>query len=337
MTAVEELRATGGPGRETALLVYETARAVVRFRNFPPPAGYREWTGEAVRELAHDFLTDGRAPKRWATLAATAIDDEQLGRLLNTSIVNFLRDEARRTDRGHLLARIRDVLGEVPDRFIHVPSSQLGEEHWALPTTVDAPVWQGSLGELVFVAWRVEHLTTVSWRQAERRGPIADRESWHRLTDAVLSHAAGPVPTRVLADVAEHRFSLQPRPDAVPIDAVDVDPPTLPERHPPDPAALARWVEWVWPQLSDRDRLVIAHHDAPVRQLADVLGLGKSAAADARSKAMTTLRALLATSELDDEELDDEERDAVALAVADACRRWINERTSGSDSSSHEQ
>lgn len=336
MTVLDELRTTGCPGPETAQLVYETTRAVVRFRNFPPPEGHQDWTSPAITELAHDFVADERTPKRWVALAARATDDDELGRLLNTSIVNYLRDRGRRTDRGHLMARIRDVLGQAPDRFSALPATQLGEEHWALVTTADASPWQGRLQDLVREAWRVDDLTLVSWDHAQRRGPIADRESWQRLAEAVLGYAAGPVATKSLAEVAEHRFSLQPRPDDVSIDGVDVDPPAASEPQLSDQTDLTEPVARMWPHLTERERLVLAHHDVTIRELAGVLGLGKSAAGDARAKTLARLGALLASTDLHGEVLDEVEREEATLTLVDTCNRWVQERTFAGGSPSHQ-
>lgn len=324
MSALEELRSTGTLGVEGTRLLYETVHAVTRFRNFPPPEGQDSWTHEAVLECAHDFLSHPRTPQRLASLAASAADDRQLGRLLNVAIVNYLRDQARATDRGHVIGRMREVLDDGTGRVVRLPAAEHGEELWALPEAMQGPRWERGPEELVVVAWRLNDLHVVRWERASRRGPIADRASWHRLAEAVLTHAGGPVASKVLAEVAEHRFGLLPRPHSVPIDDVDGDPPALPASAPP--TEIAEQAAEAWDQLSDRDRIVIAHHDAPVRDLAERLGLGKSAAADSRARTMKHLAGLLA---------DCDDPDEVALALAEACAQWIADRTGGAANPSH--
>lgn len=352
MTPLEELRATGRPGHATAALVYATVRAVVRFRNFPPPGGHQGWSRPAFLEVAHDFLADDRTPKRWATLVATATDDNDLERRLNATVRNYLRDEARRTDRAHLLARIGDCLDAAPDRFVALPAARLGTPHWALHETAEVAPWQGRTSELIEAARGVTDLNRQEWANAQRRGPIIDCDSWQRLCHAVLSRAAAPVATATLADVAVHRLSLRPRPDEVPIDGIDVDPPAPPETPTAADPAIAAPAERIWEQLTDRDRLVLAHHDATVREIAGILGLGKSAAHQARTATLYKIGALvtddgepggaLAEDSVatamgavgDGQAPDDQERDAVTLAVVDLCQRWVAERTSGDGGSS---
>lgn len=325
MGALEELREAGTLGPTGARLLYDTVRAAVRFRNFPPPEGHQWWTQEAVVELAHDFLADSATRRRLATLAAEAGDDRQLAYLLNTAVVNFLRDRARRTDRGHLIARLREVLAESPDRFVRLPADRFGEELWARPGDVDAARWAGSLDELVVVAWRVDGLGLQPWTQAARRGPVADRESWQRLIDAVLAAAGGPVATRELVEVAANRFSVRLRPTTMPIDEADADPATL-AKAPAEAAEVAESVRAVWPELSTHDRLVLAYPEASVRELAEVLGVGKSAAAEARTRLAARLQDLLG---------DDEDVDAVVGALAETAGVWLRRRTAPPDSPSH--
>lgn len=326
MGALEELRYQGRLGPAGARLLYDAIRAVVRFRNFPPPEGHQSWTQEAVTELAHDFLADPATHRRrFSTWAAQAGDDQQLSYLLNTAVVNFLRDRARQTDRGHLITRLREVLAEAPDRFVRLPPDRFGEELWARTGDVNASRWAGPVDDLLVAAWRVDGLGLQPWAQAARRGPVADRESWQRLIEAVLIAAGGPVATRELVEVAANRFSVRLRPTDLSIDEADSEPPTMAET-PPEAVAVAEQVQMVWPELSERDRLMLAHPDASVRELAEVLGVGKSAAADAHTRLATRLQDLLG---------DDEDSEAVVTALAEAARSWLHHRTAPPDSPSH--
>jgi hypothetical protein len=238
MGALEELCEQGTLGPAGARLLYETVRAVVHFRNFPRPKGHQSWTQDAVEEVAHDFLADPATSGRLTTLAAKAGDDQQLGYLLNTAIVNFLRDRSRRTDRGHLIMRLREVLLEAPDRFVRLHKERFGEELWARPSDAEVPRWAGPIDELVVAAWGVEGLSLQPWAQAARRGPLADRESWQRLIEAVLTAAGRPVANHDLVEIAANRFGVRLRPTTVPIDEADPDPPSRAE-IPADAAEVA--------------------------------------------------------------------------------------------------
>jgi len=117
MTPLEELRSDGHLGPAGARLLYRIVRAVVVGHGFPPPRDRRRWTAEAVAETAHEFLADGRTPKRLAHLLVHAVDDDSFDRLLHRMVLNFLRDGGRRTEIGRLMLRLRDVLG-CHDEFV---------------------------------------------------------------------------------------------------------------------------------------------------------------------------------------------------------------------------
>lgn len=324
MSALDELRDSGRLGEHGARLLYDMVAAIGRFRRFPAPSGRRPWTADDVAEVAHAFLTHRRTPARLASIALEASDDSSLARLFNTAVLNYLRDEARASDRGHLITRMRDVLSRDPARFVRLEATQLGDVHWSLRHHQEEAPWTGDLSDLVFAAWQLTDLVPIRWVSADRRSPVADERSWQTLAEAVLNAAAAPVPERSLADVAEARFNHITRPTVV--ELTDLDYP-LDE---PDPTASADTVDAdtdaIWPQLTERDRVIIAHHQANVRQLATVLGLGKSAAAEARNQCMARLR--LFTAHLEDP-------DAVALTLADRAMYWLD-RTTSMDSSSEQ-
>ena len=109
MGALEEFRESGKLGPEGVKLLYETVAAVARFGRFPPPYRYASWESDSVAEVAHDFISGERSLERLAHLYVLATDERSLELLLQEAVRNFLRSQARRTERGRLIRRLQDV------------------------------------------------------------------------------------------------------------------------------------------------------------------------------------------------------------------------------------
>lgn len=313
MSALRELHETGTLGTSGAQLLYDTVRGIARFRNFPPPPGHQMWDQAAVTEVAHTFMADAQTRRRLTAIATTAGDHTAVERLLEAAVHNFLRDEARRTDRGALMRRLRDVL-EDSDAFVQVTDHQPGAGRWALRSADDPAPWAGEINDLVAASWEVRGVSALLWKQAARRGPTASRESLERVLEAVLAEAGASVGLADLARVVEQRFGAVTA-DPLPLDVVD-EPATVED--------LAGNVEArdeadrIWNDLSHRDRLILAYHDKTVRDLSDLLQLRKSAAAEARRQLMAKLRELLG---------DAPDPDIAALELVDRARSWTANRT----------
>lgn len=311
MGVLAELQESGRVGSVGAALLYETVAALGRFSNMPPPAGHRSWDAEAVMEVAHEFLAHGQTPRRLSAIVAQANDEASAARLLEAAVRNFLRDRARATERGAVIRRLRDVLSE-SHAF-----DQTHDGRWILRGAPHVP-WQGRLDDLVAASWEAADIAVVHWRHAERRGPLATRESLERFAAAVLEEARGAVRLDDLARVAQVRFDAQ-SPILQTLDN-DVDPAADVEE--PD-FITAEAAGQVWQQLSLEERTSLALYDRTVRDAAELLGKGKSTVADGRRRLAAKLRLLLA---------DDDDPDATALGLMATAKKWIRTGPDGSAS-----
>jgi hypothetical protein len=286
MSAWEELRRDGAFGTEATVELYRRVRAVARAGNFPPPDGYPAWTIDAVAETAHEIFADARGPQRLVELAVKAHDEASLRRLLEQVVRNFLRDRGRATLKGRLIRRLREVLAE-DTRFSVVPAGQPGGGQnlmlagWTVPG-----VWNGRPEDLVKAAYTVTDIAVVRWRPDTRReSPVTDAAGLAAVCEAVLRAADASLPLGELADAVAARFALSPAPVVTAVDDVD---PWLPgvdtvEQAEAEAEVLAG-AHRLLTQMTPRERLVLAHLDLPVRQLAEQVGLGKSAAAQAAAR-----------------------------------------------------
>ncbi len=316
--ALDELRATGAAGTAFSGLLYEVARAVARFGPFPPPDGHERWSPDDIEELAHRFLADHNTPRRFATLAVTSTDGGALAAQLEEALKNFLRDEGRETDRGHLLRRVRSILDDDP-RFTSVGAGTA--RRWRLAEDPDV-AYTGTTSELVRAAYVVDDVAAVAW--TGRRGPIAAREGLVRILEAVLAETGGAVPEAELADVIDSRFGLQTNATVVSLEDV-------PYADPPDTSArlldeeTGAPVRELWEQLTLRERIILAHPDLTDRELGPVLGLGKSAAGVARERLGQSLQVSLGG---------EPNGQSTYERLVDVARTWFAHRTEEGSTSS---
>ncbi len=315
MSAREELR-QGQLGDDFAVLLYRCARVAGRAHNFPPPEGQSAWTAQAAIETGHDFLRSANIERRLVEIAMQADDDEQLARILTQALVNFLREQARRTAQGRLIRRLREVL-LADDRFTVVPKGIPGAGNVMLAGAETTEPFGGRESDLTAAAFDVKEVTIVRWRpEAPRDSPLADRDSLLKVAEAVLGAAGASLRWADLAAVIGARFGLDPRgvPATTPVDDLDGGlntPRPGPGSEPIAPGeellrqAAARAV---LDQLTDRERLVLAWLASPVRTIADRTGLAVSTAGLLKQRVTDRLRTMLA---------DDPDAEATALACRD--------------------
>ena len=310
MSVLNNLRRTGRLSDAGAQLLYATVGAVARFSNMPPPTGHGSWTGDAVLEVAHDFLAHAQTPRRLTAIAVEASDDVSLERLLEAAVRNYLRDVARATDRGALMRRLRSVLTE-SEWFAQVPEGEPGAGWWMLDGG-DGRLWAGNIDDLVAASWEAPGINAVRWSNAARRGPVAARATLERFLQGVLAEAAGAVPLAELARVAEQRFNVGP------VVEVELGEANSPIHDPPPDEDVQDDIKTAWEELSTRERVILANHAMTVRELAEVVHLGKSAAAEARRQVEAKLRILLSETA---------DSDAAALGLVEKSRLWLQDRT----------
>ena len=183
MTPREEICAKQRIGPAGAALLYQFVYAVAVARNFPPPPGFQQWDESAVTETAHDFLDGERGRRRMTDIALRSVDEPSFERILETAVLNFLRDISRRTDMGRLVVRVKDVLSEDP------AFRSVAQDRWALadgpaePSTQPEPVLSASIAGA--------EVSIPQWNSARRAAPVADRASLVRLLLTVLTAAQG--------------------------------------------------------------------------------------------------------------------------------------------------
>jgi hypothetical protein len=212
--ALEELRVTGQPGQHCVILLRRLGRQCVKRRSFPPPEGYDTWSQDAVDDLLADmFAREGRGRRFVINCYVKATDGASLERLLLTAIENFLKDQAKATERGKLRRRLENML-DIDHRFVRCAGSR-----WALSSAASR-VWQGDIAQLEAAAWAVRGVSITRWNTSGPT-PTATRDALLVITLAVLEAADGGVRAEDLARVLQSRFGLL-RPAAfVALDADD--------------------------------------------------------------------------------------------------------------------
>lgn len=312
MTPREEVLAGQRIGPAGAALLYRLVRAVAISRNFPPPPGSRGWDDTAVTETAHDFLDGERGRRRVADIAIRSVDEITFERVMEAAVVNHLREVSRRTDMGRLVLRVTEVLTEEED-FQRVASQPA---RWTLAggQTVPSTVPDTQLAAAV-VNTRV---TIPAWSSERRSAPLADRDTFIRMLLAVLAAADGSLTAADIAQTVATRLDPRRTPLSIELDVLE----SIAERAPgQDPAAQATTsirAAQIFDQLDDRSRVLIATYEQPVRDLGEVLAIGKSQAGLLRQRLTGWLR----------EELkDDTEADATIAEIRRLCEVWLDDRT----------
>ncbi len=315
MSAREELR-QGQLGDDFAVLLYRCARVAGRAHNFPPPVGQSAWTAQAAIETGHDFLRSANIERRLVEIAMQADNDEQLARILTQALVNFLREQARRTAQGRLIRRLREVL-LADDRFTVVPQGIPGAGNVMLAGAETTEPFGGRESDLTAAAFDMKEVTIVRWRpEVSRDSPLADRDSLLKVAEAVLGAAGASLRWADLAAVIGARFGVDPRgvPVTTPVDDFDgivgISRPSLGSQPIAPGEELLRQAaaRAVLDQLTDRERLVLAWLASPVRTIADRTGLAVSTAGLLKQRVTDRLRTMLA---------DDPDAEATALACRD--------------------
>jgi hypothetical protein len=207
ISALLELRERGCFGEECLALVLKLLRE--ELRQFPA------LSNQEFEDVTHDFLVDRIKPLT-AALLAQATSDASLGKLLRTSIKNWLIDRARATGTGPLRRTIEKVLSTT-SLFERVAADKEGAGRWRLANS-DSEPWGGNVDDLIATAWSVQDVRVPKWASDTRRPPIADRASLVEIIRAVLERAGGSLETADLVIVFANRFAAALDPLVVSID-----------------------------------------------------------------------------------------------------------------------
>jgi hypothetical protein len=265
--------------------LYGTVKKMAFARNFPPPEGETSWNHDAVRGVAHEFLTGPRATERLVQLALLAVDDRSFTRLLETAVLNWMRDDARRTVVGRQIRRLKDVCASEEDMVV--------SDHGVRLSSSPDRAYADREDVLVSAALGVS-IHRRRWRpDARNEGPEADRVDTAAMVRAVLTVAQRRVAWPQLGRIFAKRFDLIATPVVLDLDALD--PPTLSDFGGVD---VSDQVAEILDQLTERERDVLPLLDMSSREAAQLLPHGHSTVANVQRK----LKDFLATVVRDDAE-----------------------------------
>lgn len=279
----DELLATGQLGSEGVALLYRTVRQVVRLRNLPPPPGLQQWTDEALTEAAHDVFAT-RGPERLLLLATRSTDEGSFRAQLWQTVANDLASGSRRTERGRLSERVKDVLPHVPGIQQDGNAIRLAE--------VDRTQPEPRFDELVDATSSVT-IRVPAWDpNSDRNPPLADRDSLVEALSAMLALAPNGLNHGLLVSVLAVRLGVHDA--AEQMDPTALDGVTPPTRR--DPGAVvaerdagARLLD----ELTTSEQMVLPYLDESTAVIAEHSGLGRTTAWKTANSAKLKLADLL--------------------------------------------
>ena len=263
-----ELLATGALGKAGVELLYTSVRQAVRLRGLPPPAGAPVWTTDAVMEAAHDIVVARSGPARIAMLAARSSDETTFRSQLFTLVLNDLASTARRTARGRLSERIKDVLATMDD--VHASDGRF---------ILDG-VAAGQAASFADLAEAAAHVAVIVPRwsdQARRQAPEADAASMQGLVRALLRRVSTGLSHSELVAVLAERLGVHDRPAPVEQHVLEMLAPPARAETARD-AVAAVGAEQILAQLTVEQQMVLPYLEDSVRDIADVTGLRRNKA-----------------------------------------------------------
>lgn len=279
-----------GQGGATMDLLLRLARQAVRRHNPPPPLGHAAWTDDAHRELLSEVYS--RKAQFVEKAIATTVTDRDLELYLLTAFENVLRDQARETERGKLIERLKTLLKPL-SRFVRVTEPY---NAWRLDTAPDLP-WQGDVGHLIRAASALRGIAVTAWNTAGKT-PRETADAIVRVCEAALEQARGHVRDATLAHV------VQVCVPAVPLEPHDVErstagvdttafeeaAPPAPEGVEPDEPAAEDVADAIWNSLEPDERRAVPHL-VSARGVATALGLGRRTADAVTASTKAKIRA----------------------------------------------
>lgn len=274
--------------------------------NFPPPESYDRWSNDAVDHLLADMFArpDSDNPDEGHKFVldcyARATDAPSLERLLLRAIKNFLKDQAKGTERGKLRRRLTGLL-QRDERY-----SSYADDRWGLAGGPAQP-WQGDLATLERAAFAVRGVEITRWNRAGPT-PQATVSALLTVTEAMLVEAGGSVRAGDLARVLQNRFwLLREEPQFVTFDESAVVSVEDPDSG--DATDVALRARQVFDRLAEPERRLLPVLAQPQRWRT-VSGLGPAVAKATGEALIEKVR--LAT-------VDDADRDDVVMELARLC------------------
>lgn len=278
----QELRDTGVLGPAGVALLYDVVRKAIAFKNLPAPDGLPSWTSDALMEAAHDVFAHRKGPERLLSLANRSTDEESFRSQLFTLVANDLASSNRRSERGKLHARLRDVLAGMPDVDRDGKRVRLAGLD-GRPARFDELVAAASAVAQVVPAWDPLSAHTP---------PIADRASLEEMMRAVLNAAGSWIMMGDVTSALAVRLGVHDAPvhrddegweriapvsyedPASALDAVD---------------AAARLLD----TMTIKEQMVLPYLDDSATEIAKATGLGRTTAYKAAELARFKVRQFL--------------------------------------------
>lgn len=279
-----ELRDTGALGPAGVELLYEVVRKVVAFKNLPPPDGLPAWTSDALIEAAHDVFSHRKGPERLLSLANRSTDEESFRSQLFTLVANDLASRNRRTERGKLHERLRDIVAGMPD-------AERDEKKIRLTGPAEAS--RGvRFDELVAEASKVAQVVPTWDPLSTHTPPIADRDSLEAMVRAVLQAAGSWITMGTLTAVLAVRLGVH---DA-PVQRDDEGWERIAPISYADPAAEVGKLDMaarLLDTLTLKEQMVLPYLDDSATGIAKATGLGRTTAYKAAELARFKVRRFL--------------------------------------------
>ncbi|MFE7622546.1 hypothetical protein [Streptomyces sp. NPDC057509] len=206
-----------------------------------------------------------------AYLIAHCNDDLSIARIMQAMVRHELADRSRRTEKGRLMVRLREVLSS--DRFVKVTG---GRERYTVANRAGSPnAPDRSPLEPKEQMRQAAHLITdiklIRWNpEASRRSPIAEKDSIERVLEAALASVESPIELAELADVVADRFGILPAPHIMSWDSEDAFEPA--DTSTIEVSAYRPEALLIWSQLEPEERLILPLLGESVRTAAEALG-----------------------------------------------------------------
>jgi hypothetical protein len=281
----EELLSAGVLGLRGIALLYRTVEQVVRVRNLPPPDGMPKWTKDMLQESAHDVYAHRKAPERMLSLAARSTDEESFRQQLWTLVANDLASTNRRTARGKLHERLKDVTSGMAS-----PSREEGRWQLAGAAERDQPA---RFDELVAAAAAVQVVEPAWSPLSANDAPVADRASLEAMITTVLATAATGLTLGDLTAVLASRLGVHDAPVHRDDEGWERIAPVAADDPAADVAAMDAAQRLV-SQLTVKEQQVLPYLDESASVIAQASGLARTTAYKATVLAKFHLEELLA-------------------------------------------
>jgi hypothetical protein len=138
--AWSEFNATGTVGATSIRLLLKLTGQLVARSSFPPPPQHHSWNDEAILDFIGGMVAGKGGTDFIVAAALKSRDQRSFERLLQASVENWLKDQAKMTVVGRMRRRLVTLLGG-DSRFIRA-STVVGADAWTL-AEFDVAVWQG--------------------------------------------------------------------------------------------------------------------------------------------------------------------------------------------------